>query len=306
MNTKPKTLSHSAETTKLRLDVHNSLTEFSAEQAAQWDALVQDNNPFLKHGFLSALEAHGCVGEHFGWLPHHLTLTHESPDGDQIVAALPLYEKHNNYGEFVFDQAWEQAWNHVGLPYYPKLVSAVPYTPAQGQRFLIHSQPETIGHGLFDAEQLQTQLFDNALALAEELNMSGVHWLFANPEQQAWLESHKRDNEYFRHDCQFHWFNQDYQTFDDFLAQLKKKSARTSARNAKPSPKAASNFVNSTATPPPKTIGTTSVISTRKPLSTNGAPPRSTSTSLKPSPKPCPSKFCWCWPIWTAAALPEP
>ncbi|MGE4500141.1 MAG: GNAT family N-acetyltransferase [Hydrogenovibrio sp.] len=230
MNPKPKTLSHSAETAKLRLDVHNSLTEFSAEQAAQWDALVQDNNPFLKHGFLSALEAHGCVGEHFGWLPHHLTLTHESPDGDHIVAALPLYEKHNNYGEFVFDQAWEQAWNHVGLPYYPKLVSAVPYTPAQGQRFLIHPQPETISYGLFNAEQLQTLLFDGALALAEELNMSGVHWLFANPEQQAWLESHKRgykrDNEYFRHDCQFHWFNQEYQTFDDFLAQLKKKKRK--------------------------------------------------------------------------------
>ena len=91
-----------------------------------WDRLVRDDNPFLKHAFHAALERHACVGDHFGWRPNHLVLR----QGSRIVGISPLYIKQNSYGEFVFDHLWADAYRRAGLDYYPKLVSAIPYTPA--------------------------------------------------------------------------------------------------------------------------------------------------------------------------------
>ena len=101
--------------------------------AATWDGLCGSGQPFIRHGFLAALEASGSVGESHGWVPAHCLL--ENDDGEAIAAA-PLYEKHHSYGEFVFDFAWANAYAQVGLDYYPKLLNAVPFTPVSGPRIL--------------------------------------------------------------------------------------------------------------------------------------------------------------------------
>ena len=176
----------------------------------QWNALVQDANPFLQHGFLAALEHHGCVGEKFGWLPRHIAVF----EGAELVAAMPLYEKHNSYGEFVFDQAWANAYQQQGLRYFPKLVSAIPYTPASGQRCLVQAGREA---------ELYPLLLSAVTQVAEALQASSFHCLFAVSEQQEWLQ---QQGLLTRHDCQFHWYNQDYTCFDDFLATLTAKKRK--------------------------------------------------------------------------------
>ena len=98
---------------------------------AAWNRLA-GNQPFLSHAFLHALEASGCVSDETGWLPQHLTLW----EGERLVAALPLYAKSHSYGEYVFDWAWADAYQRNGLAYYPKLLSAIPFTPVTGPRLL--------------------------------------------------------------------------------------------------------------------------------------------------------------------------
>ena len=201
-----------------RLEIHSAISEINPEQ---WDALVENNHPFIKYAFLHALEKHQCVSPKYGWIPHHIALYNKN---NTLVAALPLYEKHNYYGEFVFDQAWEQAWNSVGIPYYPKLVSATPYTPVLGPRFLVDtSGDESQQKILFNA------LYQAATDFCLQQNMSGTHFLFTQPKHQAWLNTLSQQQTgrlYIRHDCQFHWHNQNYRTFDDFLAQLKPKKRK--------------------------------------------------------------------------------
>jgi len=196
---------------KLSVKIVESIAEISADQ---WNALITDNHPFTQHAFLLALEKHDCVGEKFGWLPKHIAIYQDQ----QLIAAMPCYEKHNNYGEFVFDQAWEQAWNQIGLPYYPKLVSATPYTPVMGQRLLVKPQlPET------DKVYLQQLIYQSLTDFCDQQQMSGAHILFANYEQQNWLGQLQDQHLYKRLGYQFHWHNQNYTSFDDFLSRLKSK-----------------------------------------------------------------------------------
>ena len=191
----------------MHIEIISSLDQVSP---AQWNALIKDNNPFLRHEFLAALEHHGCVGPEFGWLPHHVLVK----DGDELLGAMPLYEKYNSYGEFVFDHAWANAYKHHGLEYYPKLVSSIPYTPASGQRLLVKKGLEA---------ELFPALLSTAVHLANEKESSGFHCLFALPDEQDWMESQHLIT---RHDCQFHWRNFDYGTFDDFLATLSSKKRK--------------------------------------------------------------------------------
>lgn len=204
--------------TNYRVEILSNIADIDFQQ---WNALVENDHPFIKHEFLHALEKHHCVSQKYGWIPHHIAIYN---DTNTLIAAMPLYEKHNNYGEFVFDQAWEQAWNSIGLPYYPKLVSATPYTPVLGQRFLLDSSLDTP-----QQKQLFNLLFQSATDFCEQQNMSGTHILFAKPEQQDWLSEISRQEQpqlYIRHDCQFHWQNQQYQTFEDFLDELKPKKRK--------------------------------------------------------------------------------
>lgn len=185
---------------------------------AAWNALGVAAYPFLRHEFLVALEAEGCLGERYGWLPRHLTLWDE--DG-QLIGAAPLYLKFNSYGEFVFDWAWADAYSRHGLEYYPKLVSASPYTPATGPKLLTHPQaPEGTRETLIAAGQ----------ELAEQMKVSSLHWLFTTPEETVALE----DTGLMRRvGCQFHWENRGYADFDAFLATLsssKRKNIRKERR----------------------------------------------------------------------------
>ncbi len=192
----------------LQIEIVNQISHIEAEH---WNALVQDNDPFLRHEFLAALETHNCVGEKFGWLPRHIAVYQDKV----LVAAMPLYEKYNSYGEFVFDQSWAEAWQQHGLRYFPKLVSAIPYTPALGQRLLVKKR------GL--SETLYSLLIKVLKDVAVQLDASGFHILFPQDTELQWL---KDQGMLIRHDCQFHWYNKNYSSFEDFLAQLSSRKRK--------------------------------------------------------------------------------
>jgi predicted N-acyltransferase len=189
----------------MQVEFHHSIDALNQHE---WDALVVDGNPFLKYAFHAALEHHDCVGEKFGWLPRHLVVREHG----RMVGLSPLYIKNNSYGEFVFDHAWADAYQRSGLRYYPKLVSAVPYTPAYGARLLV--APD------MDANRLRALMVDTTREMAKESGFSSMHWLFTTREEGVLLRSMGMLE---RLGVQFHWSNQGYETFDQFLAQLTTK-----------------------------------------------------------------------------------
>ncbi len=186
---------------------------------AEWNRLNGTDIPFLRHEFLAALESTNCVGTGTGWRPCHVALF---DDDDTLAAALPFYEKSNSWGEFVFDFGWANAYQQAGLRYYPKLVSAIPYTPSTSMRCLIApGQDQTAAlQGLIAA----------ARQAATERHASSVHILFPTPQEARHLEA---EGLLLRKDCQFHWHNREYQDFEDFLAELtsvKRKKLRRERR----------------------------------------------------------------------------
>jgi len=186
-----------------------TFSSIDAIDAREWNQLVRARYPFLRHEFLSAMERNDCVGERAGWLPRHLAAF----ERDTLVGAMPLYEKHNSWGEFVFDHAWAEAFHRAGIDYYPKLVNAIPFTPAGGQRILARERRADIARALLDG----------ARELMRRGNFSGMHSLFIAPDEFDMLQN---SDSLAREDCQFHWHNRDYQTFDDFLATLKAKKRK--------------------------------------------------------------------------------
>ncbi len=181
------------------VSVCSSLTEIPA---AEWNALSGGiANPFLRHEFLSALEAHGCVGEKWGWHPRHLLLR---DDSGKLIGALPLYLKENSYGELVFDWSWAEAYQRSGRRYYPKLVSAVPYSPVTGPRFL--------GAG--------RELLRAAMEMAAKEELSSLHLLFLDEADAEFCRTEKLP---LRYDVQFHWNNRGWGDFDDFLNDFTSK-----------------------------------------------------------------------------------
>jgi predicted N-acyltransferase len=199
----------------VRVEFKNTI---NAIKPTAWNALTGTDQPFLRHEFLASIEASGSVGPGTGWLPRHAVLY----DNGHLVAALPLYEKTNSWGEFVFDFAWANAYQQAGLNYYPKLVSAVPFTPVTGPRFL--TSPE------HDFAELAGVLINATQQFAEAQGISSWHVLFADQRDHEIL---KRSGLLLRKDCQFHWHNRGYSTFDDFLGELrsvKRKKLRRERR----------------------------------------------------------------------------
>lgn len=196
----------------LRVEVCSSLADVDA---AQWNALDPTGYPFVRHEFLLALEANGCVAQEHGWHPFHLLLR----EGDQLLAAAPAYVKTNSYGEFVFDWAWADAFERSGNRYYPKLICGIPFTPAPGPRLLTHPKQ--------DYNACARALYHAAIAVCEQQNLSSVHWLFTLDSEAQML----KDAGYsLRLGCQYHWHNQGYQTFDDFLARCTSKKRKNLRR----------------------------------------------------------------------------
>jgi predicted N-acyltransferase len=200
--------------TELTLRLHPSIAEVAAPD---WDACAGDDNPFVSHAFLLALEESGSASARTGWLPQHAAL--RDPAG-RLVAVAPAYAKSHSYGEYVFDHAWANAFERAGGSYYPKLQVASPFSPVPGPRLLVR-------------DGIPQAALAGALAQAtEQLNFSSCHVTFCTePEWHAlgeagWLQ---------RLGTQFHWHNEGYADFEGFLSALasrKRKSIRRERRDA--------------------------------------------------------------------------
>ena len=171
-----------------------------------WRRCAGDDNPFARYEFLAALEAAGCVNAETGWEPHHAVA---EDDSGEIVAVLPLYLKTHSYGEYVFDWSWANAYHSHGLDYYPKLLTAIPFTPSVGKRLLI---AEGI-NAHYATQALIAKIKDEV----ERLGASSYHLLFPNTQEQTALAATGLVE---RMGTQFQWHNRAYRSFDDFLATL--------------------------------------------------------------------------------------
>jgi uncharacterized protein len=170
--------------------------------AAEWNALGGDRNPFISHEFLAAMEDSGSVGPGTGWEPAPIVITDEA---GKLLAAMPSYAKGHSQGEYVFDHSWADAWHRAGGRYYPKLQIAAPFTPANGPRLLMRD------------ESLAPHLLKAAETVCANNGLSSAHATFIEPTQRALFEA---GGWLMRSDIQFHWLNRGYASFDDFLAAL--------------------------------------------------------------------------------------
>ncbi len=188
---------------------------------AAWNALVrEDASPFVEHAWLDCLEEAGCVGGQTGWLPRHLVLY----EGREVVAAAPAYLKTNSEGEFVFDWSWADLANRMGIAYYPKLILAVPFTPATGHRVLWHPSRDRGETVAVFAEAIRT--------ITREMDLSSAHVLFPEEaEARLWDAAGLT----LRHGVQYHWSNAGFRSFEDFLATLPQKK-RTQIRRERKQP----------------------------------------------------------------------
>jgi hypothetical protein len=188
---------------------HQRLSEIDA---AAWNALLPNDNPFVDHAFLSGLEEHGCLHTRRGWQPHHFTLYRD----EKLIAAAPCYVKGNSHGEYVFDWSWAGAYERNGLDYYPKLLSAVPYSPVTGPRLLVGDNEESplFRHLLIELLKSQT----------DSSGLSSMHLNFADETDSATFADFK---EWLpRFDWQFHWTNAGWNSFDEFLGSMTSKKRK--------------------------------------------------------------------------------
>jgi hypothetical protein len=176
---------------------------------AQWDACAGSGNPFLSHAFLSALEESGSATAEAGWRPVPIAI--DSADGS-LAAVAPAYLKSHSQGEYVFDQGWAQAWERAGGDYYPKLQIAVPFTPVPGRRLLARDPAHA------------PSLIAAAEAVVRQHGFSSAHATFITEEEVALFEA---AGWLIRTDSQFHWHNDGYATFEDFLAALSSRKRKT-------------------------------------------------------------------------------
>ena len=199
----------------------DSITTIGAEQ---WNRLTGTDNPFTRYEFLWALENTGCTTEATGWRPQHIAVYSEGADEDTeaLVAIMPMYQKTNSYGEYVFDWSWASAYQNYGLNYYPKFVSSVPFTPSHGTRLFVDEAG--------NREEIATVIFDALQARAESIQASSWHILFPTEEEHRLFE---KVGISARNACQFHWFNRGYQDFDAFLATLNSRKRKNIRRERK-------------------------------------------------------------------------
>ncbi len=196
-----------SEVSHYRMRLVDSLSEIGQ---ANWDSLLQlqeSPNPFLSYAFLHALHESGSASVQTGWIPRFISIW----DQDTLVAAMPLYEKLHSYGEYVFDWAWANAYQQHGLHYYPKLLSAIPFTPVQGNRLLCRTPL---------ARQVLLAHLGN---LIRSERYSSCHILFPTTDEMQTLQQHGFMQ---RQGVQFHWQNQGFQDFEHFLSSLEQKKRK--------------------------------------------------------------------------------
>ncbi|WP_319529029.1 GNAT family N-acetyltransferase [uncultured Cohaesibacter sp.] len=207
-----------------QLHIVHSMREIGEEA---WTACLDGTlsprkaNPFMSYAFLEALELSGCVSEQTGWLPHHLVLR---DDKEAVLAIQPLYLKSHSQGEYVFDYAWADALERAGGQYYPKLLSAIPFTPVNA--------PKVLAVKGINRDIAIAAMASGMRQLCERYPISSAHLTFLPSDQKDSFES---QGFLVRRDRQFHWVNEDYETYDDFLAQLssrKRKNIRKERKTA--------------------------------------------------------------------------
>jgi hypothetical protein len=185
-------------------------------EPSQWEACAnppsRPYNPFVSHSFLKALEDSGSVAPETGWLPQHLVL--EDADG-AVAGCMPCYLKSHSQGEYVFDYGWAAAFEAAGGEYYPKLQCSVPFTPVTGRRLLVADGAETEHHELL--------LASAAVQLTRKLDASSLHLTFLTEGEWAQLGELGMLR---RTDQQFHWINNGYGSFSDFLGELSSRKRK--------------------------------------------------------------------------------
>ncbi|WP_457302804.1 peptidogalycan biosysnthesis protein, partial [Phyllobacterium sp. P5_D12] len=194
-------------------------TEWSELSGTSRDA--PDYNPFLSHAFLSALEDSGCVARKAGWLPQFLRL---EDDCGALIGAVPCYLKSHSQGEYVFDHGWADAFERAGGRYYPKLQASIPFTPATGPRLLVRRDQ--------DGDAVRAALANGLRQLTIQLGVSSAHSTFVTETD---LPAFTDADFLHRIDQQFHFFNEGYSTYDDFLETLasrKRKALKKERREA--------------------------------------------------------------------------
>lgn len=186
------------------------INDFQTISPEKWLTLDCSNNPFLSYPFLSGLEKFNCL-QNQNWHPSHIVIE----DNDELIGALPLYIKHDSYGEFVFDWIWADAYHQSGRNYYPKLVSAIPFTPVSGARLLVNKK--------YDDVIIKKILLDAAVSLMHENNFSSLHLLFPDKKNMDVLSE---NGALQRITCQYHWLNNNYRDFQDFTDSLTSKKRK--------------------------------------------------------------------------------
>ena len=190
----------------------DSLNNISADE---WNNVADTNYPFLRHEFLFGLEDTGCVTPQSGWQPNHVIVR----DGHRLIALMPLYLKSHSYGEYVFDWSWADAWQRYGLHYYPKLVAAIPFTPATGPRLCVAAD--------YSWDSVMTLILNAIKERALKNDISSWHMLFPEKEKAAALAA---QGLHTRTASQFHWFNEDFKSFDEFLAGFSSRKRKNLKR----------------------------------------------------------------------------
>ena len=188
-----------------------------------WDALVPADDPFCTHAFLSAVEDSGSACADTGWVPAHVLVRSAEPSGvDRIVAAAPAYVKDHSYGEYIFDWGWAQASQRAGIPYYPKVVAAVPFTPATGRRFLV--APD----GPVAPEVLEQAVLEGLRHVTDAARAMSLHVLFCTGEERQRAE--QQDGVLGRTTHQFHWHDRGYGDFEGWLSSFRSRARKETRR----------------------------------------------------------------------------
>ena len=176
-----------------------------------WNNCIGNDHPFLQYEFLSALEKSGSATIKTGWQPYHYI----EKDNEEIIAICPLYIKSHSFGEYIFDHSWADAYHRYGLNYYPKLQSAIPFTPVTGERIIINKKVKNI-------KEKETEIIKNIITEAERINVSSLHFNFIK-NKSFW----KNNKEIMlRSGIQYHWKNNDYKNFDKFLESLSSRKRK--------------------------------------------------------------------------------
>ncbi|MDA9749188.1 GNAT family N-acetyltransferase [Pelagibacteraceae bacterium] len=190
---------------------HFFCSSLSKIKSSEWNECVGNDHPFTQYEFLYALEKSNSANTKTGWQPYHYV---EQENG-KIISLCPLYIKNHSFGEYIFDHSWADAYHRYGINYYPKLQSAIPFTPVTGDRIILNKS-------IKNKRGKQTEVINNIIEEAKKINVSSLHFNFVN-NASKW---NNIDNIMVRSGIQFHWNNNEYKNFDEFLNNLSSRKRK--------------------------------------------------------------------------------